>query len=108
MAEITPRRSLNTYEDDINAFSYEYRDESQKFYFFIQYANGKPAVVENCVRLRPPTYDVLISRIGQAHPETSQIGPVADIQEVKNNIVEYFKSHSLGVADNPPDRVVFE
>jgi hypothetical protein len=65
VAEIGLVRVLSTYEDDINAFSYEYKDDRQKFYFFAQFANGKPAVVENGMRLKPPTYDVLISRIGK-------------------------------------------
>jgi hypothetical protein len=108
VAEITLRRSLNTYENDINAYAYEYKDERQKFHFFAQFTNETPPVVENGVRLKPPTYDVLISRIGLTHPGLSQIRPMDDIETVKNNIVEYFKSHKLQVADQPPGRVIFE
>jgi hypothetical protein len=108
VTEITLRRSLNTYENDISAYSYEYKDERQKFYFYAQFTNETPPVVENGVRLKPPTYDVLISLLGKRQIGGTVVGPVADIEAVKKDIVEYFKSHKLQVADQPPGRVIFE
>jgi hypothetical protein len=108
VAEITLRRVLNTYEDDISAYSYEYKDERQQFYFYAQFTNETPPVVENGVRLKPPTYDVLISLLGKRQIGGTVVGPVADMEVVKNNIVEYFKSHMLQVAEQPPERVIFE
>jgi hypothetical protein len=46
VAEIRPRMALSRYEHDIDAFSYEYKDERQKFYFFAQFANETSPVVK--------------------------------------------------------------
>jgi hypothetical protein len=108
VAEINPMRALNRYDDGIDAFSFEYKDERQRFHFLAQFVYSTPAVVEDGGQKRL-AYDVLISRIGKTDCGSgTAMRPVADVEAVKNNIAEYFKSHGLDTAKTPPARTIFE
>ena len=86
--------------------SFSYKDERQNFFFFADFANVVPGEVRDGVH-RLPTYDVLVTHVGKTDTGGTVTRAVADIDLVKKNIAEYFKTHPLGVADQPPVHVIF-
>lgn len=101
--EIKPATRLTHWRDDYaDAEVFEYQDAHNHFYFDVNYANSKKI---NGIDV----YDAKISMLGKKKPRYRERIPVQDLEQVKDNIQDYFASHPISViADPPPQHVIFE
>lgn len=109
MAQIRLFRILDSYDDYANASIYRYDDDMEEyFYFDATFGNEERGKIESGKFIEQPKYDVLISNLGKRKPGLRKPDYVHNIDVVKSNIRDFFRTNSLSVAKIPPRSVVFK
>jgi hypothetical protein len=107
MPEIFFSKALNKYDDYAAVNVYHYSDGGQKFFFDCEFVENVPPVVRDSVIVEEPKYSILVSRIGKTTARSSVMKAVENAEQCKAAISDYFRTHPMGTAKTPPQRVIF-